>query len=270
MIYKATIDVFLDVESDAHACDGMAETMRDHLRRYAPESCIVDWGYNPNAPHPVPATEAEIAALEPIDDIEGVSAFLMTPTGMQSVTLAQAFDLLVTPVEPAPPEVKAIVDEAEADATGPLTEQDKQNATLTEMQANLAKVDPARAVAALTTIITRMKEIDATAKIDDSFAYHLLWDAILDETNAALETPAQDPEACDRCETESYKVRMSGDIVPNSRAAWTVAIENLIRQHLTDPVIGVVRPDTKTINLSVGQDSGEPRRFVVRVSELRS
>jgi hypothetical protein len=47
MIFKATIEVFVDVESDAEAADAISETMREHLRRYAPLSCVVDWNYAP-------------------------------------------------------------------------------------------------------------------------------------------------------------------------------------------------------------------------------
>lgn len=64
MIYKATIDVFIDVEDEAGACDAVAETMRDHLQRYCEDSCIIDWSYNPGFPLPVEATEDEVAGLE--------------------------------------------------------------------------------------------------------------------------------------------------------------------------------------------------------------
>jgi hypothetical protein len=64
MIFKATIEVFVDVESDAEAADAISETMREHLRRYAPLSCVVDWNYAPSSFPLKPATAAEIDALE--------------------------------------------------------------------------------------------------------------------------------------------------------------------------------------------------------------
>jgi len=43
--FKATIEVLMDVGCKAEACDCIAETMREHLRQYTPESSIIDWRY---------------------------------------------------------------------------------------------------------------------------------------------------------------------------------------------------------------------------------
>lgn len=63
-IFKATIDVFMEVDGDGEACDCLAETMREHLRRYAPESSVIDWRYHERHPHPVELDELP-ADLEP-------------------------------------------------------------------------------------------------------------------------------------------------------------------------------------------------------------
>lgn len=47
-IFKATIDVYVDVDSEPEACDAIAETLSDHLRKYTPESCWIDWSYRPD------------------------------------------------------------------------------------------------------------------------------------------------------------------------------------------------------------------------------
>lgn len=68
IIYKATIELYLAVDRQAEACDAVAETMRDHLRAWTPESCIVDWRYTPDGKGgwsaPVIASADEIAQLE--------------------------------------------------------------------------------------------------------------------------------------------------------------------------------------------------------------
>jgi hypothetical protein len=52
MAYIANIQLLLDVEDDASACDAVAETLREHLRKFAPDSCIVDWRWSPSQSHP--------------------------------------------------------------------------------------------------------------------------------------------------------------------------------------------------------------------------
>ena len=64
MIYKATINLYLDVPSEGDACDAIAETMRPLLKRYEPDSYFLDWRYNPGQSYPDIATESEIRALE--------------------------------------------------------------------------------------------------------------------------------------------------------------------------------------------------------------
>jgi len=64
VIYKAQVCLFIEVENDAEACDAVAEMLRDHIRRFAPESCLVDWRYSTELSHPVEASKDEIADLE--------------------------------------------------------------------------------------------------------------------------------------------------------------------------------------------------------------
>jgi len=63
-IFKATIDIYLEASAEGEACDAVAETLRPLLKRYTPDSCILDWQYNPAHAYPDIATEAEINALE--------------------------------------------------------------------------------------------------------------------------------------------------------------------------------------------------------------
>lgn len=64
MIYKATVEVFVAVNSEGEACDAIAEALRPLLREFAgPESCWIDWRYAGNEP-PVEAAAAEIVQLE--------------------------------------------------------------------------------------------------------------------------------------------------------------------------------------------------------------
>jgi hypothetical protein len=60
MAYTATIKVLLDVESDGEACDAMTAILTEQLRKYAPQSCLVDWQYvdtgsDPKEVGPIPA-----------------------------------------------------------------------------------------------------------------------------------------------------------------------------------------------------------------------
>jgi hypothetical protein len=43
--HKATIEILVDVDSEAEACDAIAETLRDQLREFHPGSCVIDWRY---------------------------------------------------------------------------------------------------------------------------------------------------------------------------------------------------------------------------------
>lgn len=69
-IYKATIDIFVEVDSEPEACDGIAEALRDLLRRYQtddqPQSCIIDWHYHEGrvCTYPDEATAEELGRLE--------------------------------------------------------------------------------------------------------------------------------------------------------------------------------------------------------------
>ena len=42
---KAQIEVLVDVEGEAEACDMLAEMLRPHMRYFNPESCFIDWHY---------------------------------------------------------------------------------------------------------------------------------------------------------------------------------------------------------------------------------
>lgn len=50
-MYKATIEVLLDVANEAEAADCMAEALRPLLREFNEGSCIVDWRYDPRTGH---------------------------------------------------------------------------------------------------------------------------------------------------------------------------------------------------------------------------
>lgn len=43
--FKATIEVLVDVEHEADACDCMAEAMRPLLQEFTPTSSVIDWRY---------------------------------------------------------------------------------------------------------------------------------------------------------------------------------------------------------------------------------
>lgn len=66
-IYKATVEIYVEVEDEVEVSDAIAESLRPHLPRYAenPEdTCWVDWRYSPSHSWPELATEQEIAELE--------------------------------------------------------------------------------------------------------------------------------------------------------------------------------------------------------------
>jgi len=63
-IYKATVELFVDVDSEPEACDAISELLSCDLQVYiGPQSCFIDWRHVNCAP-PVAATESEIASLE--------------------------------------------------------------------------------------------------------------------------------------------------------------------------------------------------------------
>jgi hypothetical protein len=45
VLYKATIQILVDVIDEAEACDCIAETMRPLIREFLPDSAVVDWRY---------------------------------------------------------------------------------------------------------------------------------------------------------------------------------------------------------------------------------
>jgi len=54
MLYKATIEILVDVANEIEACDCLSEALRPLLKIYEPQSSIVDWAYlkpvNPEKP----------------------------------------------------------------------------------------------------------------------------------------------------------------------------------------------------------------------------
>ena len=60
MPYIATIEILIDVETDAEACDAIAETMRSQMKAEAPTSCLLDWQWAQSISH---------ASLEPCHPI---------------------------------------------------------------------------------------------------------------------------------------------------------------------------------------------------------
>lgn len=64
MIYKATIELYVEADSWPEACDAVAEGLRDNLRAFAGNySSWIDWRYSGES-LPEEATAAEIEALE--------------------------------------------------------------------------------------------------------------------------------------------------------------------------------------------------------------
>lgn len=43
MAYRATVELLLDVNSEAEACDAVAEILRENTRKFVATSCLVDW-----------------------------------------------------------------------------------------------------------------------------------------------------------------------------------------------------------------------------------
>ncbi len=65
-MWKSTIEIYLDVQSEAEAMDATAEMLRPLLRTYEPASALVDWNHarQYGTPSPTPASDDEIANLE--------------------------------------------------------------------------------------------------------------------------------------------------------------------------------------------------------------
>lgn len=64
MLFKATIEILLDVETEAEACDALSEGLRPLLRNFAkrPEqTAFIDWRYSDSACLPL---EDDGAAFE--------------------------------------------------------------------------------------------------------------------------------------------------------------------------------------------------------------
>jgi hypothetical protein len=67
-IFKATVEIFVEVEDVGEACDAVAESLRDHLPGFSEHpTCWVDWQHL-NSAEPVLATHQEIASLEAHED----------------------------------------------------------------------------------------------------------------------------------------------------------------------------------------------------------
>ncbi len=43
--HVATIEILVDVDDESEASDLIADTLREHLREFAPGSAIIDWRY---------------------------------------------------------------------------------------------------------------------------------------------------------------------------------------------------------------------------------
>ncbi|RWI46833.1 MAG: hypothetical protein EOQ93_29335 [Mesorhizobium sp.] len=62
MKYIATIEIILEADSQAEACDAIAETMRPLLKEFGGE-CFIDWGHvEPSSPRE--ATQEDAARFE--------------------------------------------------------------------------------------------------------------------------------------------------------------------------------------------------------------
>lgn len=49
-LFKATVELFVDVEDHSQACDAVAEMLRPLIRAWNEDSCLIDWQYPPNTP----------------------------------------------------------------------------------------------------------------------------------------------------------------------------------------------------------------------------
>ena len=46
MAYVATIDILIDVETEAEAMDAIAESIRPLMQAFNPQSCFKDWNWS--------------------------------------------------------------------------------------------------------------------------------------------------------------------------------------------------------------------------------
>lgn len=64
-IYKATVELYIDVENEAAACDAVSELLSCNLQAYVGAgSCFIDWRHIDPKASPCLATKEEIAAME--------------------------------------------------------------------------------------------------------------------------------------------------------------------------------------------------------------
>ena len=56
--FKATIEVLVDVASEAEACDAISEAIRPMLQEFGADSAWVDWRYCDAASYPTPSNGA--------------------------------------------------------------------------------------------------------------------------------------------------------------------------------------------------------------------
>lgn len=54
MYYKAQIEILIEVDDEASACDALCETLRPLLKTFDPASSIIDWRYADDHNVPVP------------------------------------------------------------------------------------------------------------------------------------------------------------------------------------------------------------------------
>ena len=56
--YRAIVEIYVEVENEAEACDAISEMLRPMLQEHEPMSCFVDWNY---ATTPTPMIADEMA-----------------------------------------------------------------------------------------------------------------------------------------------------------------------------------------------------------------
>lgn len=45
MLFRAVVEVLIEADEEAGACDGMTAILTEQLQKYAPQSCLLDWQY---------------------------------------------------------------------------------------------------------------------------------------------------------------------------------------------------------------------------------
>ncbi|CAN7631561.1 MULTISPECIES: hypothetical protein [Rhizobium/Agrobacterium group] len=53
-LFKATLELLVDVDCETEASDCIAETLREQLRKFSPGSRLIDWRYAGVDGEPVP------------------------------------------------------------------------------------------------------------------------------------------------------------------------------------------------------------------------